>query len=109
MHSDTALSPVAFADNFSCISSNVVAHKALTRSNQCMHTCISELYTQKFAQTRVTHTIIGTHTKMYHQSSTLSLITPRHLFESLVATDGCCVSRQAQSEPEIPQCDPTAY
>lgn len=62
MHRDTALSWAAFADSFSCISSNVFAHKALTRSNQCMHTCISEVYTQKSAQTRVTHTIICTHT-----------------------------------------------
>lgn len=54
-----------FTDNFSCISSNVFAYKALAHSNQCIHPCISEVYTKEFPHSRVTHTITnsGTHTK----------------------------------------------
>ena len=60
-----------------------------------------------WSKLRCTHT--HTHTQTHMQDSALSLIKPGHLLESPVTTDGCCVSRPAPGEPEIPQCDPTAY
>lgn len=55
------------------------------------------------------HTHTQARTRTHMQDSALSLIKPGHLLESPVTTDGCCVSRPAPGEPEIPQCDPTAY
>lgn len=105
MLSDTAFSQTVFNDNFSCISSNVFAYKALAHSDQCIHLCISEVYTKEFPHSRVTHTITnsGTHTKNVQPGqhslpdyATPSVWVPRHHWRLLCVQAG---SERARNPP----------